>query len=267
MSKLLHAETLLIEGADAVAFAHAQFSSNVIALASGHWQFSAWLDPQGRVRNFFHLARLDDGRLLLLLRGGSATGMADALRRFVFRSKVTLVAHAPRSLRTAPPEPLETFAGDEQGPLFGCGTHSLQITSDDDGDDAWRLLQMREGWPWVPDALLNTLLASSLSLQRLQAVMIDKGCYPGQEIVARMHFRSGHKKHLHRVELSQAEISGEIVRTNTQEKGCLVDVITSEQGIEALAVLSDDFAAQAIDETLPITDHGLIMRLLETWRA
>jgi folate-binding Fe-S cluster repair protein YgfZ len=79
------AETLLIEGPDAIAFAQAQFSSKVSSLATGHWQFSAWLDPQGRVRALFHLARLADDRLLLLLRGGSAAAVVDALQRFVFR--------------------------------------------------------------------------------------------------------------------------------------------------------------------------------------
>lgn len=267
MPKPHHAETLLLEGPDATAFAHAQFSSNVLALTSEKWQFSAWLDPQGRVKNFFHLARLADDRLLLLLRGGSAAEMSELLQRFVFRSKVTLTAHAPRALRTGPSMPLDTFSGRDAAPCFGCGTHSLHITDGDCGDDAWRLLQLREGWPWIPDTLSNTLLASSLSLQRLHAVVIDKGCYPGQEIVARMHFRSGYKKHLHRVKLSQAEIPGEILRVNTQEKGCLLDVVESEQGIEALAILNDDLVADAIAEGTPPMDHGLVMRILETWPA
>ena len=267
MSNPHHAELLSLKGADAIAFAHAQFSSNVLALETGHWQFSAWLDPQGRVRNFFHLARVSDDRLLLLLRGGPANELADALKRFVFRSKVTLVALAPRALRTTPPMSMGTISGADDAPHFGCGTHGLQVTDLDAADDAWRLLQLRAGWAWIPDALLNTLLSSSLALQTLQAVMIDKGCYPGQEIVARMHFRSGYKKHLCHVELSHAEIAGEILRTNEQENGRLIDVVDNGQSFEALAVLTDDFAASATNEKLPPTDHGLIMRILETWPA
>ena len=75
MSTFRQAETLLIEGPDALAFAHAQFSSNVQSLAIGAWQFSAWLNAQGRVRALFHLARLDEQRLLLLLRGGEAAAL------------------------------------------------------------------------------------------------------------------------------------------------------------------------------------------------
>lgn len=269
MSKPPHAETILIEGEDAVAFAHAQFSSDVLALANDAWQFSAWLDPQGRVRYFFHLARIADNRLLLLLRGGTAVDMVAALQRFVFRSKVTLLAYAPRALFTGPALPMQTMGPFDARASFGCGTHSLQINdgNPDASDDAWRLVQLRMGWPWIPEALLNTLLSSSLSLQRLQGVTVDKGCYPGQEIVARMHFRSGYKKHLYHLNLSLAEISGELLRANTEEKGRLLQVISSEHGIEALAVLNDDFVAQAINQILPPTDHGLIMRVLETWPA
>lgn len=267
MSNPHHAELLSIEGPDAIAFAHAQFSSNVLALATGHWQFSAWLDPQGRVRNFFHLARVSDDRLLLLLRGGAASDMGDALKRFLFRSKATLVAHPSRALRTAPPMPLGTLDEVDGAPCFGCGTHGLQVTDIDTADDAWRTKQLRTGWAWIPDTLLNTLLSSSLALQTLQAVMIDKGCYPGQEIVARMHFRSGYKKHLCHVELSQATTAGEIMRANEQEIGRLIDVVDNSGGFEALVVLNDDFAVATIGEKLLPTDHGLIMRVLETWRA
>ncbi|MFS6628474.1 hypothetical protein, partial [Staphylococcus aureus] len=94
------AETLSIEGPDALAFAHAQFSSDVRSLAVGTWQFSAWLSAQGRVRALFHLACLDEQRLLLLLRGGEAGALGEALRRYVFRSRLTIAASPWRVLST-----------------------------------------------------------------------------------------------------------------------------------------------------------------------
>ncbi len=102
MQAPLPAETLLLEGPDAGAFAHAQFSSKVDGLAVGRWQFSAWLDAKGRVRALFHLARLEPQRYLLLLRGGDAAAMVEALQRFVFRSRVRLTALPVRSLGTGP---------------------------------------------------------------------------------------------------------------------------------------------------------------------
>ena len=83
-------QLLEIAGADAVAFAHAQFCNDVRALANGHWQWNAWLSPQGRVCAFFLLLRDGDERLRLLLRGGDAETLRAALARFVFRAKVQL---------------------------------------------------------------------------------------------------------------------------------------------------------------------------------
>ncbi|OOG57212.1 folate-binding protein YgfZ [Rhodanobacter sp. C03] len=259
------AETLLIEGTDAIAFAQAQFSSQVNSLSSSQWQFSAWLDPQGRVRALFHLARLADDRLLLLLRGGSATAMVDALRRFMFRSKLTLTALSPRALTTGPAQPMHAVHEDAETLSLGCGTHSMRITNADQGDDAWRLPQLHAGWPWLPVQRLNELLPPALSLHRLQAVAIDKGCYPGQEIVARLHYRGGNKRHLHGVILSQAANAGEVLRRDERDIGCLLNVISNDNSIEALALLNDDVVAQANDGRLnAFDDHGSI-RLVTTW--
>jgi folate-binding protein YgfZ len=265
MQAIYSAETLSIEGPDAIAFAHAQFGSNVVALENGHWQFSAWLDPQGRVRALFHLAKISDDRLVLLLRGGNAAEFADALRRFVFRSKVVLTALLPRALSTGVALPLHSVQNNDDIWVFGCGDHSLRV--DVDGDARWRLLQLRNGWPWLPESALNELLPAALSLQRLHAVAIDKGCYPGQEIVARLHFRGGHKRHLHSVELSQSMNEGDVLRVEQRDVGRILDIVSSDTGIEALAILSDEFAAQQHDNQLTSFDNHLVMHVRTSWPA
>lgn len=259
------AQTLLIEGTDAIAFAHAQFSSQVTSLAVHRWQFSAWLDPQGRVRALFHLGRIADDRLLLLLRGGRASAMADALRRYVFRSRVSLTAMPPRSLATGPTSPLHELRTDGDAISFGCGAHALVITTERGGDNAWRLPQMHMGWPWLPESRLNELLPPTLSLQRLHAAAIDKGCYPGQEIVARLHYRGGSKRHLHGVELSQPASAGEALQIDGREVGCLLDVIHHEDRIDALAVLHDDAVSQARDGRLDVFENKAGIRLCTAW--
>jgi folate-binding protein YgfZ len=261
------AQTLLIEGPDAIAFAHAQFSSKVNSLAIGEWQFSAWLNPQGRVRALFHLARLSDDRLLLLLRGGNAEAMAEALRRFVFRSKLTLTAVPPRVLVTGPALPMHIVRVEGETLALGCGTHSMQIETAGETDDRWHLPQMLEGWPWLPEQSLGELLPPALSLQRLQAVVIDKGCYPGQEIVARLHYRGGHKQHMHSVELSQPAIAGEALLRDGREVGVLLDVITTNEDIKALAVLHDDVVSAKTNGRLNALDDKLVIHIDASWPA
>lgn len=263
------AETLLIEGPDAVAFAQAQFSSKVTELAIGRWAFSAWLDPQGRVRTLFHLARIADDKFLLLLRGGKAADMADGLRRFVFRSRVTLRGATPAALATGEAQTLHDVRIEGETISLGCGSHALRIVpATVSGDAQWHLMQLKLGWPWLPDQALNKCVAPMLSLQRLQAVAIDKGCYPGQEIVARLHFRGGCKRHLCSVTASRAIAPGETLRRGDQEVGIVLDVASSSAA-EALVVLSDEVVASAIDNciTLDNDDQSLLMTTTERWPA
>ncbi len=267
MEKPLPAETLLLEGPDAATFAHAQFSSKIDALAVGQWQFSAWLDSKGRVRALFHVARLDQERYLLLLRGGSAAAMVESLGRFVFRSKLKLTALPKRALTTGIARPMHSVTHDDDSISLGCGSHSLDIVATQDSNDAWRLIQLREGWPWLPASALDTLLPAAISLQRLQAVAVDKGCYPGQEIVARLHFRGGHKRHLWRGMLSQQTSTGEALFVDGREVGCVLDVVAGKDHIEALLVLNDDVSVQPDASNQHTFDDHATITLQTSWPA
>ena len=261
------AETLLLEGPDAGAFAHAQFSSKVDGLAVGRWQFSAWLDAKGRVRALFHLARLEEQRYLLLLRGGEAAAMVEALQRFVFRSRVRLTALPARGLSTGPAQPLHVVTMEGDAVSLGCGSHALLVSATASTDDAWRALQLRDGWPWLPASMLGTSLPAALSLQRLDAVAVDKGCYPGQEIVARLHFRGGHKRHLHRGKTSHPVETGEVLRIGDREVGCVLDVVVDDGGFDVLLVLDDDVATQLRAGATPSFQRPLALALQSSWPA
>lgn len=262
------AEILLIEGPDAVAFAQSQFSNNVSALPNGRWQFSAWLDAQGRVRALFHLAKLSDTRLLLLLRGGNASAMTDALRRFVFRARVTFDTPSPQWLDSGPALPMHDVVIDGEITRLGCGDNSLQLCSAPVHQQSeWALQDVRNGWPWLPSSALDRWLPPALSLYRLSAVALDKGCYPGQEIVARLHYRGGHKWHMHGVSLSRAQTDGATLHANGQVLTHLLQVVPHAHGIDALAMLHDDTVermAQGIDTKV---DEDVQLQLHAHWPA
>lgn len=265
MPAIFQAETLLLEGDDALAFAQAQFSGNAAELAVGRWQFSAWLDAQGRVRALFHLARVSDKSLLLLLRGGRAEPMADALRRFVFRSKVKLQALPLRALGVGAALESHTVKQQDDVVVLGCGTHSMTIGAHD--DDAWRAEQIHLGWPWLPDEALDALLPPALSLERLQAVAFDKGCYPGQEIAARLHFRGGHKRHMHCVVLSQAVLPGSVLRDEQSDVALVLDNVSTKDGHIALAVINDALADSGKSHALRCDEAIIEIVLRERWPA
>jgi folate-binding protein YgfZ len=235
------AELVSLEGADAIAFAQAQFSSNLASLADGQWQFSAWLDAQGRVKYLFHLVRLDGQRLHLLLRGGEAQALAGELQRYVFRARVRVVALPAQQLATVQAMALHEAVEQDGALVLGCGSHGLKVAAQ--GDDDWCLPQLRAGWPWLVHGTAGELLPAWLDLGALGATALDKGCYPGQEIVARMHYRGGSKRQMHHVRLSRAIPPGSVLEVDGQPPIQLLDVVATADGGEALAVVHDDAGA------------------------
>jgi folate-binding protein YgfZ len=198
------ARCIVIEGNDARRFAQAQFSGNVDALAPGHWQWNAWLTPQGRVSALMHLVDAGNGRLLAVLRGGDAEAIRTGLARYLLRQRATLgvQAFACRAGGAAAPGTVAVEAGEI---VLGYGPRSLHLGTmqseppDAEAQAAWRLEDIRQGWPSLPGGE-PLFLPAALGLEHLQAVSFDKGCYPGQEIAARLRYRGGHKHRLYHLQ-------------------------------------------------------------------
>lgn len=206
-------DVLAITGRDAVAFAQAQFMNDVAALADGGWHWNGWLTAKGRVIALFALLRLDAETLWLVLPDAGASELATKLQRFVFRSKVKLEArhdlHAsgrfarPTAAAGATAAPLE--AGMELDLGGDGGPRCLRIASADVAADQglasrWRAFDLQHGLPRLHGEQVDAWTPQQLSLERLRAFSVKKGCYPGQEIVARTHFLGQVKRGLVRLQ-------------------------------------------------------------------
>ena len=239
-------DVLAVTGRDSLAFAQAQFMNDVAALADGGWQWNGWLTPKGRVVALFALLRLDAETLWLLLPDAGAAALVAQLQRYVFRSKLKLEARADlrASGRFAPPahaagatlgrdgDAVELDVGGEGGP------RSLRIAAEDSaGDDAlvedWRRFDLRHGLPRLAAAQAEQWTPQQLSLQRLGAYSVKKGCYPGQEIVARTHFLGQAKRGLALFEAGAPPAAGADVMAD----GRAIGTVASVAGNLALAVL------------------------------
>lgn len=259
MSQIISPATVLtLDGADASAFAQAQFCSDVAALADGQWQWSGWLDAQGRALYFFALLRLDSERLMAWLPAGDAQAFAAQLGRFVFRTRVSLAAPAgwalvqPSGMTPAPQSWLA--AGDGYALDIGVGESrlvSLQPDTSAPVDKAaiqsWRLADIKDGLPLLATEASGMFVPQALGFEALGAVSHDKGCYPGQEIVARLHFRGGNKRHLYRVAIEGdvMPVSGEQLRTEQHDRVGTILYATPNPtgGLSALTVMPQDHAA------------------------
>ncbi len=261
--RLAVAELVELAGPDARAFAQAQFSSDVTRLQTGAWQWSAWLDAQGRVRNVFALLRADDERLVAWLPLGAARTMAGELGRYVMRSKLSIGALEDWRLLalTAPmPAPMQVQALDAGWTLALPGaTRTLALlpaaaTLEADADPhaahlaRLRLEAITAGLPWLDASLSGEFVAPALGLDRLGATSLDKGCYPGQEIVARLHYRGGNKRHCRRLSIATDRVPGpgDTVLAGAIEgaRGTILYATRSDDGtVAALAVLPETLTA------------------------
>lgn len=241
-----------LRGPDAVRFAQAQFMSDIAALADGQWQWSGWLTPKGRVVVLFALLRLDAERLWLLLPDGDRDAVATQLRRYVFRSKVVVeprpdlvatgafMADPEASGATIALQGAESVALDVAG---DGGARALWISADapsaDDAEAvvAWRAYDVAHGLPRLDAGQVDRWTPQQLSLERLRAFSVKKGCYPGQEIVARTHFLGKAKRGMALLEADVPLASGAEVLDGGRAVGTVVSTASAGGRQLALSVL------------------------------
>lgn len=245
--RLPGAEIVTLQGLDAVNFCHAQFASDVARLVTGHWQWSTWLTPKGRVIAIFLLARSDEQEITLILFDGAASTLAEQLRRFIFRRKLQIEVRddlaAFGNLASAPSSG-NRVAIEPQRLLFDLGASGMARTlcvqpseseamENPDFALTWRQLDLRMGLPRLDASQREQWTPQQIGLDRLRAYSVNKGCYPGQEIVARTHFLGKAKRSTQLLEVVAEAQSGDEVRQHQQSVGSLASTAT---GL-ALAVL------------------------------
>lgn len=246
---------LSLQGPDALAFAQAQFCNDVLALADGQWQWNGWLTPKGRVVALFALLRLDPARVWLVLPDFDARALAEPLRRYVFRSKLA-IEPLDGYRACAVPLPEGGFQAPERARIDGdritldFGTQQrpralgILPAADVPGppdpalDMAWRHFDLEHGLSRIDPDTDQAWTPQMLSLDRLRAYSVKKGCYPGQEIVARTHFLGQAKRGLVQV-LADAPLrpGATVVDHEGRTLGPLVCVASDDRACRALAIL------------------------------
>jgi folate-binding protein YgfZ len=271
---LSHTDILSLSGRDAAAFAHAQFTTDVHSLDPCSWQWSAWLDPQGRTRAVFVLLRVEPDRFLAWLPLGGAQVMHEQLARFVMRSAVQIETIGGWSLHRLDDTDGLAPMSDRMVHPHGGGFAFAQPDAATPrlawlapaGDPAfdlaalarWRRADVACRLPLLPPALVGEYVPQALDLERLGAIRFDKGCYPGQEIAARLHFRGGNKRRLRHLQIAGGGITPgtAVLRSDGSEAGRILYAAPDDEVIssEAIAVLVDS------DDAHWITSSGQPVR-------
>ena len=227
---------LTVTGADARAFLHAQLTNDIANLPSGRAALAGWCTAKGLASML--VIPFAEGFLLQLAKD-LAPAIAKRLSMYVLRSKVKIadesavwaqygVWDADSKLEGVSWEGDTVRVRVDPGRLLIMGKRlSLSPTK---GEDSWTLEEIRAGRPLISAATQDKFVPQMVNFEALGAVDFQKGCYPGQEIVARAQYRGEVKRRMVRVRIPP----GTEVKPGQEFNGGVV--VDSAVG-EALAVM------------------------------
>ena len=274
--RLLHLGLLRFTGPDSSSFLQGQVSNDTRRLSAGDPLLAAYSSPQGRVLAVMHLLPHSSG-IAAILPSELVPPTLDRLRKFVLRAKVQMEdagdalqvsghhgADALRSAGLAVPRDGKGYVEQD-----GIGVGLVRRDSDrywvigaaeklaqhrlagdprqaDQIERDWRLADIRGGLPQIYLGTAEAFVAQMLNLDLLDGISFSKGCYTGQEIIARTQHLGRIKRRLYRLQLPRGEWRvGQNVRLNDGRSGRLVEVVPSGESFEALAVLGVQAAADS----------------------
>ncbi|PHV10919.1 CAF17-like 4Fe-4S cluster assembly/insertion protein YgfZ [Chitinimonas sp. BJB300] len=271
---LTHFGLIRFSGEETIAFLQAQLSSDVKKLTAASCQYSSYSTPKGRMlANMLVLPEGDD-RLLMLPRD-LLPAIQKRLAMFVMRSKTKAsdasnerillgltgpqaATHAKQLLAADLPNEAMQMVSFPQGWLVRLEADRFLIGLQADnaetiwqklcefgatpaGADCWTLTDIRAGIPWVQSTTQEAFVPQMANMELIGAVSFKKGCYPGQEIVARTQYLGKLKRRTFRVVADTAMHVGDAVYSpemNGQASGQIALAAPVGDGRwEALAVI------------------------------
>ena len=201
---MLSIATLTVTGQDAAEFLQGQLTNDIRRLESEPEMLAAWCNPKGRVIWFGTVWPIESG-FGLSVPSDTADDIVRRLTLFRFRSKV-----------------------------------EFEIV--DEGQTVDPAFLVENGYPYIGPAQSEQFTPHMLNLDLLGAISLDKGCYTGQEIVARTHYKGATKRRTRRFEASGPVSEGSKVQLDGRDIGDVLNVA----GNQLLAVVPVDKAEDAL---------------------
>lgn len=287
LSPLPSIGALRIQGKDAQTFLQGQTTCDMRQITPTCSSLGAFCNPQGRVIATFQLLRRESG-FLALLAADLVEKVAQRLKLYILRSKVEVAAddlalfgitladskalqgilehplqargaviqaHQLSWLRMPPPGERWIVLGDPQAAQAMWLKLVETLGAAESPEAYWQLKNIQAGFPTVTAATSEEFLPQMLNLDRLGGISFDKGCYTGQEIIARTHYRGQVKRRLYRVQLSCPHIPapGALLIAEGETVGQVVNAAPADCSQEILAVVRCD---QAHSSAVRLAGYG-----------
>jgi tRNA-modifying protein YgfZ len=242
-----HLSVIRATGADAASFLQGQLSNDFVLLKPNQWQLAAYCSPKGRMLASFWGIKLANSPELqdicLVLSKDIAAATLKRLSMFVMRAKLTLSA-----------------ADDMLPELFA--THGLAV---------WSEREVPRGVARITAPLVDLFVPQMLNYESIGGVSFKKGCYPGQEVVARSQFRGAIKRRTYLVQamldkasqpaiavgqevygLQEDESVGVVVQTDDDQ--ALICIQTSSAGADLRLGAKDGVAVRMLELPYPLLE-------------
>ncbi|RTE87099.1 MULTISPECIES: folate-binding protein YgfZ [Gammaproteobacteria] len=253
---------LKVSGADAVTYLQGQLTCNVKTLENGHWIPGGYCTVQGKLLSAFRVGKFND-EFLIILPADNAELVLTNLKKFGVFSKVEITDETHRFIFSAAwssnsSNNSGTLEYSEESLIWNIAP-SITLTVEEsdkaqseDSDNVWQQAMFATNWIDVPSTMLGEQLPQAFNLDVNDGINFKKGCYLGQEAVARMHYRGQTKRRASRF-LGNADVlprPGETLQTkvgeNWRRAGAILSAVRYHDGVVALvALVSVDLEASA----------------------
>ncbi|WP_428354713.1 YgfZ/GcvT domain-containing protein [Methyloprofundus sp.] len=257
LAPLTHLAVLSVSGIDAENFLQGQTTCDIKALVDSQPSLGAYCNAKGRTISSFIIIRQKESFLLILTHDLIDT-VRKKLQMYVLRSDVQLADLSDELCLTgianidlSPQENLYPYPQLNDGFLFIAspdesrlfwGELTQQQPIHRVNGYAWLELDIQAGIPWLYSQTSEEFVPQMLNLHKLNAISFEKGCYTGQEIVARTHYLGKNKRAMYQAHCSvSSDIAPGCIVTDNQEAvmGTVVLAATNDISTQLLVVLKD----------------------------
>lgn len=262
-------------GKDAANFLQGQTTCDVLSLDDTNSGYGALCNPKGRVISLFHLVKRNEIFYMTLSCDLSAA-VIKRLKMFVFRSNVIIddvtsqfvilgVNEALPFVLENTLRPLANIQYTEQDSLAllliptNCTEELSHIFDIALNDNAWDKWLISACIPEITQETSEQFIPQMLNLDALKGISFQKGCYTGQEVVARMHYKGSVKRRLVSYQSPSSFVIGEQLFTPSDSNsiGTVLNSILSENqvytGLAVLKVSSINNGENLLKDNIEIT--------------
>jgi folate-binding protein YgfZ len=259
---LTHWGLIRARGADAVKFLQGQLTNDVSTMGIASVRLAGFCTAKGRLQASFIVWKLADDELLLACSASVLPATLKRLSMFVMRSQCKLTdASAELTLHGAVGPSAAALSADAavwskreieggslirlpdvdgvQRVMFALAAGTVSPVAAQLPADTWKLLEVRSGIPIVEAATVEQFVPQMLNYEIVGGVDFQKGCYPGQEIVARSQYRGTIKRRMFLFEVDGEASAGQEVFHSAdadQPAGMVVNAASMTDGRSAALV-------------------------------